>query len=264
MRSAPLPPVAVGDWVDDVEPATRSHVGGRHARIPDHRLEEVRRAYFASVMHVDEQVGRLVAALKASGLDRNTWIIVTSDHGEFLGDHHLFHKFMPLEPAARIPLVVRPPAGSAFDRAGSVSDAPVLLTDVMPTILDLASVTPPAGLDGVSLPRELLPPDARSAARRMLHIEHHGGLGAFQCLCDGRVKYIRDGISGREWHFDLVQDPAELHDLSAETDLSGFRERLVAILRPRDDGLVVGGQLATGVRVSPTAEWVRSSAREVT
>ena len=65
--------------------------------------------YFAGVTGVDEQIGRILKALEASGQAENTIVVFTSDHGEMMGSHGLMAKVVPYEESFRIPLVIRWP-----------------------------------------------------------------------------------------------------------------------------------------------------------
>ena len=77
-------------------------------------------------------------------------IVVTSDHGEMLGDHGYFRKCEPYEGSANIPFIIAASPGLGF-KAGARNFQPVCLEDIMPTLLALAGEQPPPGMDGVSL-----------------------------------------------------------------------------------------------------------------
>ncbi|MFW5830025.1 MAG: sulfatase-like hydrolase/transferase, partial [Planctomycetota bacterium] len=140
----------VGDWVTD-EPSRSQgllcggfqplHSGFRP--LPSQQTLEARRAYLASIEHVDEQIGRLLWKLQHLGLAGNTWLVLASDHGEFCGDHHRWHKSQPHIAAARIPLIVRAPQAVELQR-NTICAAPVTLTDLMPSCLRWAGSTSPS------------------------------------------------------------------------------------------------------------------------
>src|SRR5262245_54193014 len=99
-----------------------------------------------------------------------SWVIVfTTDHGEMLGDNGYFRKCEPFEGSANIPFIVAASPDLKF-RTGVRSDDPVCLEDIMPTLLDLAGVKPPAPIDGVDL-CPFLRDDSRPL-RTVLHSEH--------------------------------------------------------------------------------------------
>jgi arylsulfatase A-like enzyme len=181
-----------------------------------------------------------------------------------LGDHYLRLKARPYEGAARIPLIIRAPARFKLD-AGRVVDHPVCLEDVMPTLLDLAGISPPGGLDGSSMVP--LMRGEQVEWRTSLHLEH-----AWRCewcwhaLTDGREKYIWFSQDGREHLFDLAHDPHELHDLSATESASArlrcWRERLVSQLTGRPEGFVQNGELVSGREHVPVMAHARPAGAE--
>ena len=113
------------------------------------RVAVIRAAYYGMVAMIDDNVGRLLAALDNSGLRENTIIIFTSDHGEFLGDHDFVLKGpMHYESLLRVPFLASWP--ERFP-AGRRLDGPVGLIDLFPTVLDLCQVAAPDGVQGRSL-----------------------------------------------------------------------------------------------------------------
>ncbi len=98
------------------------------------QIRSARRAYYASISDVDDRVAELVAALEESGLDEDTVIIFTADHGDMLGERGLWFKMSFFEHSARVPLIVRAPQRFAPRRvAQSVS-----LVDLLPTLVELS------------------------------------------------------------------------------------------------------------------------------
>ena len=106
----------------DAEPVTEAQVRNAH------------HAYFGAISYVDDNLGRLMAALKASGLAEDTIVILLSDHGEMLGERGLWYKMSFFEGASRVPLVVASPGRFAPRRIR----ASVSLLDILPTLVDLA------------------------------------------------------------------------------------------------------------------------------
>ena len=249
--SADLTPASVGDWshlFDDR--ADRFNPTSPVGDIDSGMLHRARAGYYGHMTHVDQQINFLLEELWHRGLRENTYICFVSDHGELLGDHHLFRKGMPYEGAARIPMLLSGPGITP----GTVVDDVVELGDVMPTLLDYAGIEVPAVVEGRSA-RELLDGD-RSSWRDYLHGEHVSLGQSFQFLTDGREKYIWMSESGTEQLFDLTVDPQELHDLAADpaaaNRLSHWRARLVTELADRPEGFVSAGRLMPGRPVAPT------------
>jgi len=116
---------------------------------PDLRTEAgwrtIRARYHGLVTLVDRAVGRILAALRDSGLDENTIVVFTSDHGDMMGDHRLLAKCVMYEEALKVPLLVRAPGSSPRRVGGRVSQV-----DLVPTLLELLDQPVPPGLEGRS------------------------------------------------------------------------------------------------------------------
>jgi arylsulfatase A-like enzyme len=113
------------------------------------RASEVKAAYYAMIELIDDNVGRMLAALDRCGQRENTIVIFTSDHGETLGDHGLMLKGCRFyEGLVRVPLIISWPG---HFREGLVSDALVELTDIAPTLMEASGLPKPARTQGRSL-----------------------------------------------------------------------------------------------------------------
>lgn len=238
-----VPPPCLGDWSDAF---SDFRISGLPAPTED-QIVRARRAYYAQVAHIDEQIGRLLFHLRQSGEARNTWVVCSSDHGEMLGDHHHWGKQVPLEGSARVPLIIRSPLGADTSR-DTKTDVPCNLSDLMPTFLDIAGIDCPDTVEGTSL----LPATHGDAisGREWIHGEHAGTEG-WQYLTDGKEKYFWESNSGREWCFDLASDPEECHNLiddPASADRAQpWRARLIQLLHARGDHTLSDGtQLISG------------------
>ena len=112
------------------------------------KYQQYMRDYLATIVAVDENIGRLLGYLEKNGELDNTIIIYTSDQGFFLGEHGWFDKRFMYEECQRMPLVIRYPKAI---KAGSVSSAIAMNVDFAPTLLDFAGVDIPADIQGQSL-----------------------------------------------------------------------------------------------------------------
>lgn len=252
-RHNALPPAASGDWVEAENlPAPRKLSAMHRVRLPGETLCTAQAGYFGLITHLDEQMAPLVDAFKrrSQQAGRPWVIIVTSDHGELLGDHGYFRKCEPYEGSANIPFVI---AGSPELRfqAGLRSRQPVALEDVMPTLLTLAGAPIPSPMDGVNLVPVLRGTTERT--RDWLHLEHapcYSQDQAFHALTDGHFKYIWRPTDGSEQLFDLEADLREEHDLSAialhRATLETWRTRLAQRLAGRPEGFSDGTRLIRG------------------
>jgi choline-sulfatase len=250
-QDAALPAAVVGAW------AERHAMRG--ADLPsdtwrgDLGVEQVRRSrqgYYGSVSFIDEQIGRILEALEARGDMDNTLILFTADHGDMLGDHHLWRKTYAYEASARIPMLVRWSDGLIDAPRGLTLDPPVELRDVLPTFLDAAgALTDPTRFDGHSLLD--LARGGTDGWREAIDLEHdacYRGAGYWNALTDGRHKYIYHAQTGEEQLFDLDTDPDELNDLASDPEHDAVREvwrrRMVEHLAERGAPFVANGDLA--------------------
>jgi arylsulfatase len=243
----PAPPV--GDWVNEEEAVRGANSPtSMFGSFPKRRLDRARSGYYALITHLDDQIGRLLNALQEYGVQNNTVILFTSDHGEMLGDHHYFRKSLPYEASAKVPFIICDPGGVLGITPG-VREEVVELRDVMPTLLDAARAEIPASVDGTSLI-----PLCRAeniAWRSYIHGEHMYGSLSNHYVTDGREKYIWFSQSGEEQFFDLLSDPNECTNLAAESAAASrmavWRERLVEELKGREEGYSMGGRLIAGI-----------------
>ena len=135
---------------DALSPRLAEHSRGMgFERMTDQVIRETMRHYHAAVdWGVDEQVGRLMAGLRRAGHDRNTIVVMVSDHGDFMGNYHMVRKGMFLQEALlHVPMIWWAPG--RFSR-GVRSTAPVQLTDIYPTLVELTGGKALESTDGVS------------------------------------------------------------------------------------------------------------------
>lgn len=175
--------------------------------------------YYGLISHLDQQVGRVLEALAASGQADNTIIVYAADHGLALGSHGLLGKQNLYEHSMKAPLVI---VGPGF--ATGQNDTLVYLHDLFPTLLDCAGVNVPAECDGRSL-RPLLDGSGKYEARSSLFTAYKDTIRAIR---DERWKLIRYPQIDRTQLFDLESDPDEMNDLSTSDDvtLHAVRARL--------------------------------------
>jgi arylsulfatase A-like enzyme len=220
-----------------------------HGDLGDGQAKKSRRGYYGSVSFIDEQIGRILDALKKRGMYDNTLIILFADHGDMLGDHHHWRKTYAYEGSAKIPMLLRWPGQFGYDhmRGKSLSQV-VELRDVLPTFLDAAGAGIGSHLDGMSL-LSLVRGQVKDW-RRFIDLEHavcYGGSTNWNALTDGSFKYIYHANTGWEQLFDMVNDPGEISDLATEvkyqSTLETWRERLIKHLAERGEAFVSGGGL---------------------
>ncbi len=247
-----LPPKAMGAWVDRSGLKPEGDKAGARILLEGETLRRAQAGYFGLIEHLDEQCALLVADFKARSENAGRpWVIVlTTDHGEMLGDHGYFRKCEPYEGSGNIPLIFAASPALGLAR-GARSLQPAGLEDVMPTLLALAGLPIPASADGRNLAATLR--DATVRTRDVLHFEHapiYSPEQGFQALTDGRWKYIWRPANGREQLFDLAADPREERDLAGAAahrdEATRWRTRLVQRLTGRPEGFSDGEKLIAG------------------
>ncbi|MBN1394540.1 MAG: arylsulfatase [Pirellulales bacterium] len=248
-----LPGAVVGDWAERHAQRCKPHKSDLwQGDLSPKKVRGARRGYYGNVSFVDEQIGRILAALEKRGWLENTFIIFFADHGDMLGDHYLWRKTYALEPSARIPMLIRWPKGMLDARRGRVIHAPVELRDVLPTLLEAAGAEyDPEWFDGRSMLQLIR--GNRQGWRPWIDLEHatcYDKTNVWTALTDGRIKYIYHAYDGREQLFDLENDPGETRDLAPldeyKTLLETWRGRMIEHLSERGEPFVVDGKL--GIR----------------
>jgi arylsulfatase A-like enzyme len=242
---------------DDVIPANRS-AGERIdpnpvlAAFMDHResrafsREEVRRTviptYMGLISQLDQHIGRLIDFIEQKGWLDDTVIVLTSDHGDYLGDHWLGDKEMLHEEAIRIPLVIADPNPACDTTRGSIESRLVEAIDVLPTFIELAGQSdPPDRLEGRSL-TPFLRGDPVGKWRDAAFADLDFALRPARAALDLGVREARGFMVRTErWKymkfirhppalFDLYEDPHELIDLGRSPDHERAQRDMDAIL----------------------------------
>ncbi|WP_375000617.1 choline-sulfatase [Aeromicrobium sp. CTD01-1L150] len=224
---------------DDLDPHSRRLLTlcGLDERTPTaQEVQHARRAYYACVSYVDDQVGRIVERLEELGLRENTVIIVTADHGDMLGERGLWYKMSPLEQSARVPLIVNAPGRFAPRRV----DNTVSLVDLAPTLVELAEGQPRPG-----------------AGSSLLTLVSGGDNGPDEAV----IEYLAEGVTApqitlvRGRHklivcptdpdllFDVVADPDELVNLVDDPSCSDVLAELRAEIDRRYDFAALEAQV---------------------
>ncbi len=213
------PPLPVNYEVPPLEPEciTTAYLGARSFRKfarenwSDEQWRMHRWAYCRLTEMVDAHIGRVLDALRESGLEDETFVLFTSDHGDLDAAHRLEHKSILYEEAARVPLLI---AGPDVHPAGSVDDRHLISVglDLIPTLCDLAGIEPPADLPGSSL-RPLLRGEPVSRGRDQVVAESRAG----RMLRTARYKYnVYENGAHREQLIDLQEDPGEMVNLAED------------------------------------------------
>jgi choline-sulfatase len=219
---------AYRDTLEDADPhSKRLRYVCETDRTPptDQQIRNARHAYYGAISYVDAQFGAILEALDQSGMADNTIVIVTSDHGEMLGERGLWYKMTFFEGGCRVPLIVHAPG--KFD-ARHVS-ASVSHLDVLPTLVELgcgrARDQWPDTLDGRSLVPHLLN-NAKAEAQA-----HDEAIGEY--LAEGAIAPV---VMVRRGDFKFIHtpsDPDQLFNVTADplerSNLAGLPEHAARV-----------------------------------
>lgn len=256
------PDPVTSEWSGD-ETCPRTHyiqkMGMKTHLMSPKQLAKSRSVYYGMVTFMDHQLGRLIGTMQYQGDWDNTLVIYTSDHGEFLGDHGTGKKNSFCECSARVPFIVRFPKTwrdrpEIRELLGTRSDALVELSDLLPTLCDLAGAELPPDLDGQSLMPLL--GGRGSFDRDFLH----GHIDDSHMYKDGDYKYLYFADDGSEQLFraDDKDDRAPVAQRGAwgvkgdEGLLNWYREKLTAHLREEGHEHVTEGGLLNRNRPLPS------------
>lgn len=184
--------------------------------------------YDAGVAYTDAQMGRLFRALRELGLEDRTIVVLTSDHGEALGEHGGLrgHQYA-YDHTLLVPLIIAAPG---LDASGRTVPAQVRSIDIAPTLLELAGLAPLEGIDGQSLVPLMRGEDAsHNPEAWSYHLKANWGVAL---RIDNKLKYIYNdapwsGLRARESLYRLDEDPAEVHDVAQGSREAGFLRRRV-------------------------------------
>lgn len=207
-------------YAQDLRRFQRTH------EMTDEKTRRMRQGYYALVSHVDRQIGRLLDAWKELGLDENTVLAYTSDHGEMLGKFGMWFKSSLYEDSVRVPLLV---AGPGFE-AGRRVRTPVSLLDLQATMFRAVGAERPVHWAGEPL-QDVQPDDPERVAFSEYHA-HGVRSGAFM-IRQGDWKLIYN-MEAPHQLFNLRDDPNELTNLlSQKLEVAeGLEQKLRAICNP--------------------------------
>jgi arylsulfatase A-like enzyme len=246
------------EWLRAKPDSVTTEVAGKSVTLTGEALtrwkyQRYMQDYLATVQSVDDNMGRLLDALDREGLAKNTIVIYTSDQGFFLGDHGMYDKRFMYEESLRMPFLVRWPAAI---KPGTRADAIGLNVDFAPTFLDAAGLPANAEMQGTSLLpvlRGRTPKDWRTSMYyRYYHDPGDHNTRAHYGVRTDTHKLIYFWKKDQWELFDLVKDPAEMHNLYAQPGFEAITATLKTELQRlkqavKDDDRLSGEQPPNGV-----------------
>ena len=195
--------------------------------IADEHVRNARHAYYGMVSYLDEKVGRIMATLAEMDLDDDTVVVLTSDHGEMLGERGAWFKQYFYEPSTGVPLIIRSPNRY---KPGRVSEL-VSLVDLLPTFMDLATdgnaPEPFSSLDGHSLTGLLAGDDKNWDNRVISEYTGEGVIAPCRMVRRDNYKYIYTH-GHPPLMYDLAKDPLEVDNLAGRPEVAEAETGLAA------------------------------------
>lgn len=201
-----LPKQVENDW-DDIPERGINYVTSVNADMNSVQKQKAIAAYYASVSYMDAQVGKVLKTLKEEGLEDNTIVIFTSDHGFHLDEHEFWMKVSLHEESVQVPMMIKVPG-----KKPAVTNSFAELLDLYPTLAELADLDYPKGIQGKSLAPILENP--RKKVREFAFSVTQGGK-SFLVRTDkwAYIQYDEDAGSGMEL-YDMKKDPNQFTNLA--------------------------------------------------
>ncbi|MDB4662140.1 sulfatase [Verrucomicrobiales bacterium] len=229
-----LPPKIEGDW-DDIPKPGINYKTSKNMKMDIRRQKKAVGGYYASVAYMDAQVGVVMDALKANGLEDNTIVIFTSDHGYHLGEHDFWAKVSLLDESSGVPLIISVPG-----KKPAVCNSFVELLDLFPTTATLCGLPVPDRIQGLDISKTLDDPkhEVRDAAFSVAPMRKGFLLREKKYSF---IQYGEDAAKGIEL-YDVENDPKQYTNLAVKPEhaalVAEFRAKMDAKLKAiRDNDL---------------------------
>jgi arylsulfatase A-like enzyme len=191
-------------WTEHCLPHDQDmHKGHRpHTDLTQNIIKRVMAYYYGAISQIDDYVGKITDLLKAKGIYDNTLIVYTSDHGEYLGFHHMLGKLNYMyDPLEKVPLIIKYP--DQYGK-GTRSDALINNIDLAPTLLKQASCPPGEFMPGIDFSR---------GQSKNKYVFAENGIGQRFMVRSKTHKLLLCKQESKSLFFDLAEDPFELNNL---------------------------------------------------
>jgi arylsulfatase A-like enzyme len=207
------------------------------------RAIETLRGYYAHMAAIDDNVDKLWKTLKETGIEDNTMLVFTADHGDLLGSHGWWNKQQPYDESIRVPFLIHYP--KALGTTGKTSDALLNSPDIMPTLLSLSGIAIPKSVEGHDFSKVFLGKKKDEVKETLIScVQPFGqwtrqrGGKEYRGIVTDRYTYTRD-LNGPWQLFDNQKDPYQLNNLAGKSDYASLQadldKRLTAVLKKRKD-----------------------------
>jgi arylsulfatase A-like enzyme len=201
--------------------------------VPVDKLEKVQKdlvGYYSHITAIDDCIGKMWQTLKDLGIDDNTIIVFSSDHGDLLGSHGSWNKQQPYEESIRVPFLVHYP--QAFGKTGKVSAVLLNSPDIMPTLLGLSKIGIPKSVEGIDFSGVLKGTKKDNLKQTLIACyqpfgqwDRRKGGKEYRGIVNQRYTYTRD-LQGPWQLFDNLQDPLQLNNLIGKPEFAKLQKQL--------------------------------------
>ena len=217
-----VPPIPL-DEMDEHSRSLYYHYSLNKFKVTESIYRRARHGYYAMISDIDQKIGQLLQTVTECGMEDNTVIIFTSDHGDMIGERGLWFKKNLFDPAIRIPMMLYWPGRNLPPRIA----APVSLLDILPTVAEIAGLpgqVMASGLEGKSLFRRI----DSIAAEQCVYAEHlDGGTRAPRVMLRRGDLKIVQSLAYPTQLYNLSDDPHELTNLAEHPDWQAITQSLL-------------------------------------
>lgn len=203
--------------------------------VPDDKLEIAKKesvGYYAHILALDKCLGNLQNAINGAGISENTIVVFTSDHGEMMGSHGVAprQKQVPWIESVNVPFLLSYPA--RYGKRKIEIDAPLNVTDILPTLLSLAGLNVPKNIDGENMIDAINNPNyKKDKAALIMNVSPFAGKAdEYRGIYTSRYAYIKN-IDGPWFLFDHNNDPLQMNNLVNKPEYQQLQQQMEAALQ---------------------------------
>lgn len=207
------------------------------------KVQKDLKGYYAHMTALDDCIGKIWQTVKDAGIEKNTIIVLSADHGDLLGAHGSWNKQQPYEESIRVPFLIHYP--EAFGMKGKTSSLLLNTPDIMPTLLGLTHISVPASVEGKDLSQIMLGKQKDNIGGTLIACvqpfgqwNRKAGGKEYRGIVTKQFTYTRD-LKGAWLLFDNIKDPFQLNNLVNQPEFKQVQQDLDAglnkMLRERKD-----------------------------
>ena len=198
--------------------------------VPVEQYDQVRqelKGYYAHCTATDKAIGDVLEKIKELGLDKNSIVVFTSDHGEMMGAHNRRHssKQAAWDESIRVPFIIKTP----FNSQGGINNAPITTPDILPTLLGLADIEIPKSIEGENLSKLVKSPDPEAdRAALFMNVCPFGNeypLSEYRGIKTRQYTFIST-LEGPAMMYDNLTDPYQMNNLLGNNEYEETQNEL--------------------------------------